>query len=275
MSENIAPFLRHIQAVIFDWSGTTVDFGSCAPTAVFRRLFESHQIAITDEQIRAPMGLMKKDHLRTLLALPEIARQWQERYSHELAEEDVHNLYHEFLPMQLDCIRTYSHPIPGVLPLAAELHRQGIKIGSTTGYTRAMMEVLVPAAQKHGYIPDTWVCPDDVSAGRPYPWMCYLNAIRLEVFPLSNYVKIGDTLTDIQEGLNAGMWTIGLALSGNMLGIPEEEFKARSPEALQPLRQTIAARFVQAGAHAVCDGAWDCLPALSLIDSRIAEGQKP
>ncbi len=267
--------LRNIQAVIFDWAGTSVDFGSCAPTAVFRRLFEKRSIAIRDEQIRAPMGLMKKDHLRALLVLPEITEQWQQRFGHPAGDEDLETLYNEFVPLQIECIRDYAQPIPGTLPLTAELRRQGIKIGSTTGYTRAMMDVLVPAAQAFGYAPDTWVCPDDVPAGRPYPWMCFLNAIRLEVYPLDTIVKIGDTLTDIQEGLNAGMWTIGLALSGNMLGLSEQEFKTQSPEALQPLRQEIADRFVKAGAHIVCEGAWDCLPALNLIDARIAEGQKP
>lgn len=275
MSETKTVPLRNIQGVIFDWAGTSVDFGSCAPTAVFRRLFEKRAIAIRDEQIRAPMGLPKREHLRALLALPEISGQWRERYGHPAAEEDLETLYREFVPLQIECIRDYARPIPGALPLTAELRRQGIKIGSTTGYTRAMMEVLAPAAQAHGYAPDTWVCPDDVPAGRPYPWMAYLNAIRLEVFPLHTIVKIGDTLTDIQEGLNAGMWTIGLALSGNMLGMPEKEYLAQSPETLQPLRQAIAERFVQAGAHVVCDGAWDCLPALNLIDARIAEGHRP
>lgn len=275
MNESIAPTLEHIQAVILDWAGTTVDFGSIAPTAVFRRLFEGRGIAITDEQIRGPMGLMKKEHLRALLDLPQISQQWQARFGHPAAQSDLESLFQDFVPLQKECIRSYARPIPGTLPLAAELRRQGIKIGSTTGYTRAMMDVLAPTTEAFGYAPDTWVCPDDVPAGRPYPWMCYVNAMRLEVFPLHTFVKIGDTLTDIQEGLNAGMWTIGLAFSGNMLGMSEEEYKSQSPDTLQTLRKAIVARFVQAGAHLVCEGPWDCLPALALIDARIGQGQKP
>jgi phosphonoacetaldehyde hydrolase len=50
----------------------------------------------------------------------------------------------------------------------------GIAIGSTTGYTAEMMQVLLPIAKESGYSPDSIVCPDDVDKiGRPYPYMLW------------------------------------------------------------------------------------------------------
>ena len=91
-------------------------------------------------------------------------------------------------------ITTHADPIPGLLPFVDGLRKRHIKIGSCTGYTAPMMAVLVPEAAKRGYSPDCAVCSSDVPAGRPFPWMCYQNAIRLQVFPLESMVKIGDTI---------------------------------------------------------------------------------
>ena len=103
--------------------------------------------------------------------------------------------------------------------------KRNLKIGSTTGYTGEMMDLLLAEAAKRGYEPDSTVCATDVPAARPAPWMCLENAKRLGVYPMESVVKIGDTLPDVEEGLNAGMWTIGLAKTGNEIGLSEHEIK--------------------------------------------------
>jgi len=264
-----------IKGVILDWAGTTVDFGSFAPTAVFIRLFKSHGVAIEIEHARRPMGLMKKDHLRAIFAIPEVSQEWLESHGRTYSDEDVDALFKEFIPMQIDCLKDYSGVIPGVVSTISAFHSMGIQVGSTTGYTREMMEVLVPASKQNGYEPDTWVSADDTPAGRPYPWMCYQNAMKLRIFPMEAMVKIGDTLADIEEGLNAGMWTIGLSLSGNMLGLTEEGYRLLTAEEVQRKRQSIATRLYEAGAHYVVDGLWDAMPAIQDIQRRLASGEKP
>lgn len=264
-----------IKGVILDWAGTTVDFGSFAPTAVFLRLFKNHGVTIQVEHARRPMGLMKKDHLRAIFAIPEVSLSWLEIHGKPYSDEDVDALFKEFVPMQINCLKDYAGVIPGVVPAIAEFRRMGIKVGSTTGYTREMMDVLVPASRESGYEPDAWVSADDTPAGRPYPWMCYQNAMKLGIFPMAAMVKIGDTLADIEEGLNAGMWTIGLSLSGNLLGLTEEEYQRLSKAELQQKRQTIAPRLYEAGAHYVVDGLWDCLPVLEDIQRHLSNGDKP
>ncbi len=264
-----------LKALILDWAGTVVDYGSFAPTSVFMRLFEHQNVAITPEDARSGMGLMKKDHLRTILARPSVAAAWQAAHGAPASEADIDNLFNNFVPLQLAVLKNYAEPIPGVLDTLKTVHQQGLKIGSTTGYIRSMMDVLAPEAARRGYAPDCIVCPDEVPAGRPYPWMCYQNAMRLGIYPMQAMVKIGDSLADIEEGLNAGMWTVGLALSGNMLGLSAAEVATLSGDVLDARRQAISVQMIQTGAHYVIDGLWDCLRVIEDINTRLAAGERP
>jgi phosphonoacetaldehyde hydrolase len=264
-----------LKAVILDWAGTAVDYGSFAPTAVFLRLFESRNVKITPEDARSGMGLMKKDHLRTILARPQVAEAWVAAHGTSASEADIDDLFNNFVPMQIAVLKEFAEPIPGLLDVVQELRERSMKIGTTTGYLRSMMEILAPKAKENGYEPDCIVCPDEVPAGRPYPWMSYENAIRLGVYPMQAIVKVGDTLPDIEEGLNAGMWTVGLALTGNLLGLNELEVNALSPEEKEAAREKIGAQLYQAGAHYVIDGIWDLPDVLDDIEFRLAQGQHP
>jgi len=264
-----------VKAIILDWAGTAVDYGSFAPTAVFLRLFESQNVQITPEDARSGMGLMKKDHLRTILKRPSVAEAWKSAHGASASEEDIENLFNNFVPMQLAVLKEYAQPIPGLLDVIGQLRDQGIKIGSTTGYIRSMMNILAPEARKNGYEPDCIVCPDEVPAGRPYPWMCYQNASQLGVYPMSAMIKVGDTLPDIEEGLNAGMWTVGLSLTGNLLGLNEEEVNGLSQEEKDKARRNSEGQLYQAGAHYVIDGIWDLPEALDHIADRLARGEHP
>ena len=169
----------------------------------------------------------------------------------------------------------YADPIPGLLAVVETLRRRGIKIGSTTGYLSSMMAVLAPEAARRGYTPDCIVCPDEVFAGRPYPWMCYQNAIHLGVYPNDVIVKVGDTLLDIEEGLNTGMWAVGLALTGNLLGLHEAEVNALTTEERQAAREQIAEQMYRVGAHVVVDGIWKLPLALERIEYWLSQGERP
>jgi len=264
-----------IKAVVLDWAGTAVDYGSFAPTAVFLRLFERCHVTITSADARSGMGLMKKDHLRTILARPSVAEDWQTVHGKPASEEDVNDLFNDFVPMQLAVLKQYAQPIPGLLNVVENLRKRGVKIGSTTGYIRSMMDVLAPEAAKNGYEPDCIVCPDEVSNGRPFPWMCYQNAMKLGVYPMRAMAKVGDTIPDIEEGLNAGMWTVGLSLTGNLLGLSEEEVNALSSKERTEICHQIEAQLYRAGAHIVIDGIWDLPDALNEIENRILAGESP
>jgi phosphonoacetaldehyde hydrolase len=230
-------------------------------------------VNISPEDARSGMGLMKKDHLRTILARPAVIDTWQAVHGAAPTEADINDLFEHFVPLQLNVLKDYAEPIPGLLGTLKDLRQRGLKIGSTTGYIRSMMDILAPEAARRGYQPDCIVCPDEVPAGRPYPWMCYQNAIQLGIFPMAAMVKVGDTITDIEEGLNAGMWTVGITMTGNLVGLSNAEVESLSLEKQSEIRKRTETQLYNAGAHFVVDGIWDLPAVLDKIQARRTQGE--
>lgn len=262
-------------AVLLDWAGTTVDYGCMAPVAVFQDVFAARRVPITLTEARAPMGMYKRDHIQAIARMPAVAARWQEQHGDLPSETDIDSMFADATPMQVEAIKRHANVIPGVVETIATYRAQGLKIASCTGYTRPMMATLLPLAEAQGYAPDIVVCPDEVPAGRPAPWMAFSSAMRLGVYPMEAWVKIGDTVMDIEEGLNAGMWTIGLARTGNELGLSETEAAALSPEELEAHLNPIRRKLYAAGAHYVADSLADTLPVLEAINVHMANGEKP
>ena len=264
-----------VRLCVFDWAGTTVDYGCMAPAGAFRELFQRHGVEATVAQARGPMGMHKRDHIATMLAMPELAGQWARAHGAPHTDADIEALFQEFIPMQLEALPPYCKLIPGVAEVAAALRAQGIKLGGTTGYNEAMMNLCAEAAAKEGYTPDVSIAGSMVPAGRPAPWMAVSVAMALNVYPFEAVVKIGDTVTDIEEGLNAGMWTIGVTRTGNEVGLSQEEAEAMHPEQLDALVRAAETKLLQAGAHYVCDGVADILPVIEEINLRLSQGERP
>ena len=270
-----SPYTGPVQAVVLDWAGTAVDYGCTGPTAVFVRVFEEFGIRVSNADARQFMGLEKKEHIRSMCGLPEIVRQWEAKHGRAPGESDVEEIYAQTEPMMGAAIAAHARPIGGLLPFVEDMRRRLIKVGSCTGYTAPMVKILTTEAAKMNYAPDCVICSSDVPAGRPYPWMCYRNAIELQVYPFEAMIKIGDTISDIEEGRNAGMWTVGLTQSGNELGLTEDEVNALAPDDRNRRLHAIAKRFREAGAHYAVKGIWDCLPVVDDIGRRLQNGEHP
>ncbi|MCG8619196.1 MAG: phosphonoacetaldehyde hydrolase [Desulfobacterales bacterium] len=265
----------NIQAVVLDWAGTAVDFGCMGPAAVFEAVFAEQGIHVTGQEARQFMGVEKKDHIRKMCALESVSTAWNEKFGRLPTDEDVDMLYGRTASLMVGAISKHADVIPGVIETMDIIRDMGIKIGSSTGYVQEMMDVLVPLARENGYAPDAVFCSSDVPAGRPYPWMCYLNAIELGVYPMEAMVKIGDTIADIEEGLNAGMWTVGIVKTGNEMGLSREELEALDPAEVERRTRAIRFRFEQAGAHYILDRTADVVPVIEEINSRLAAGEQP
>ena len=259
---------------MLDWAGTAVDHGSVAPVIALQTLFAQHGISLSMEDARRDMGLLKRDHIRAILGLPGIRAQWTADTGREPGEADVHALFAEFGPLQMEIIAQHSTLIPGVVETVNEWQSRGLRIGSTTGYTRSMLEPVLAQAAREGYCPDASVCPDEVSAGRPAPWMLMKNAQLLDVYPPCACVKIGDTVIDIEEGKNAGMWTIGLTRTGNLIGLDREQWE-QLPETEQEVRLSRAKKtLLEAGADFVAEDLASCGEALAAIEKHLRNGER-
>jgi len=240
-----------IKAIILDWAGTTVDFGSRAPTQIFLEIFQRRGLEITIAEARGPMGRAKHEHIEMVASLPRVTEAWRELYGQPPTDDDFLSMYEDFLPLQKEILAEGSNVIPGISEAMRELRGMGLKIGSSTGYTRELMDVVVPLASAQGYEPDAVVCADEVTAGRPAPWMNLRNAELLNVYPLNSILVVDDTVVGIEAGFHAGMKTVGVTMTGNELGLSLEEVQQMSPEELHARLQLIEQRFLNAGADYV------------------------
>lgn len=264
-----------LKAVVFDWAGTVVDFGSRAPMGVFVKAYAEFGVDISVAEARGPMGLAKRDHIAALMAMPRISAAWAARHGHAPGEADIDSVYEVFMPMNVAVAADFSDMIPGAVDTVRELRRRGLKIGSTTGYTREIMAKVLPRAAAAGYEPDNLVCAGDLAEGRPSPLMMYRTMADLGVYPPSAIVKVDDTTPGIEEGLAAGTWTVGITASGNEVGLSLEEWLAL-PAADRRTRADRAGEVLRrAGAHYLIDTVAELAPVIDQIEHRMAAGERP
>lgn len=268
--------LSPLQAVIFDWAGTLVDFGSLAPTQIFVEAFATFGISITLEQARGPMGLSKWDHIHQLLQEPSIAAQWSSMFGRAPSDADVDAIYARFMPMQIAKVGEFSAPIDGAVQVLQWLRANRLKVGSCSGYPREVLNQLLPQAAKAGIAPDHVVAGDELTAGgRPGPYMALANVLALGISDVRACVKVDDTVPGIEEGLNAGMWTIGLSLSGNEVGYSKEEYSAADSVDVEAKIAVAEAKLKKAGSHYVMRTISDLPAVLAKIAERMRRGELP
>ena len=249
--------MKRIECVIFDWAGTVVDYGCFAPVAAFIESFNAIDVPVSAAETRAYMGLTKLEEIRALFNLEHVRCEFREKFGRDYNEEDVQGRYKDFQQILYNTLGQYASPLPGVVETVGQLRKQGIKIGSTTGYTRKMMDIVIPAAEKQGYKTDHCVTSDNLPGGRPNPYMIYQNMIDLAVPSVDYVVKCGDTIADIREGVNAKVKSVGIILGSNEMGLTLEEIQALPAEALKQRMDEVRRRMLDAGADAVLDSITD------------------
>lgn len=261
--------MKKIECVIMDWAGTVIDYGCFAPVAAFVKSFQAIGIDITAEEARRPMGLTKIDHIRALFEMERIGQLFAEKYGRPFNEKDVNERYADFQKLLFATLTEYTDPIPGVVDTIDQLRKMGLKIGSTTGYTEEMMQTVVPAAAAKGYVTDFYATSDGLPGGRPFPYMIYKNLCRLAVPSRHSVVKCGDTIADIKEGVSAGVWSVGVVLGSNEMGLTEEETKALPERALKDKMAEVRHRMYAAGADYVIDTMTELPALIAAINERM------
>ncbi len=267
--------LHFLRAIIFDWAGTVIDFGSCAPAAVFQRVFHDRGIEITIEQAREPMGMAKREHIAAIANMTPVKQAWIKRMGRDFNDADIDAIYQEFLPLQKKILSDYSALIPGAADAVAYCRSVGLKIGSTTGYTRELMEVVSAAARMQGYEPDCVLCAEDAPRGRPAPYLIFEAAKRMDVYPTWSMIKVDDTPVGIEAGRNAGCWTVGVTRSGNCVGRTEKELSQLSESEVKSLCHFAANTLKAAGAHYIIETVAEIPALLHRIEQEARNGMLP
>lgn len=266
-----------IRAVILDWAGTVVDFGSRAPMAAFQQAFSELGVAITVDDARGPMGMAKRDHIRLVGTAPHTNAAWRAKHGHDFGEADIDAIFEIFEPLNVAAVERPEHStlIAGAKAALDWCAARGIRIGSTTGYTRPIMERLAPIAARQGFLPEVMVCAGDLPAGRPAPLQMWWAMATMGIWPASDVVKCDDTPPGIGEARNAGCWAVGFALSGNIAGLSEDEMSRTSAVEREVLRERATKELLAAGAHLVVDSIADLPQAITEIEARQARGEAP
>ena len=266
--------MNKIEGVILDWAGTTVDYGCFAPVNVFLEIFKDMGVEVTMEEARIPMGMLKRDHIKAMLQMTRIDKMWQEKFGREFNENDVEDLYSKFEPLLMESLSAYTEPLPEVINTMKILRDMGLKIGSTTGYTDSMMAVVTESAKDKGYAPDLWITPDATNSfGRPYPYMIFRNIEMLEISATWKTIKVGDTLSDIREGVNAGVWSVGSIIGSSEMALSYEEFTSLSEKDKSDIIQTTRDSFLKAGADFTIETMKELPALIEHINGLIAEGK--
>ena len=249
----------NIKAVIFDWAGTTIDYGCFAPIKGFVDGYRSIGIEITNEMARKPMGLLKIDHTRAIAAmLPE-----------PISEEQILRAYEKFEETLFANIELHCDIKEHVIETVDALRAQGIKIGSTTGYTSQMMKPVLKKVADAGYAPDFWISPDMTAKGRPYPYMIWENLKAFGISEPREAIKVGDTTADIEEGKNANCWTVGVIMGSSELGFSRDEVAALSKDELEEHKKRVRASYYKAGADYIIDDMDELLDVVADINRKL------
>jgi phosphonoacetaldehyde hydrolase len=266
-----------VKGLVLDWSGTTADAYVLAPAVVFVDVFKKHGVEISMPEARGPMGLRKDLHIKALTETPAIRDRWKGVHGTDPDQGSVDAMFADFVPMQLECLRRYTTLLPHVAEVTQKLQKEGIKIGSSTGFLRSMVDILEEDARKQGYTPDASVAGDEVAHGaRPKPFMVYKNLDMMDIHPIQSVVKVDDTVSGVGEALEAGCWGVGIARYSNYMDVDSFEHEKTLSEAeiqrrLAFTRETLA----KAGAHYVID-TFDQLPeVIDDVNERLARGERP
>jgi phosphonoacetaldehyde hydrolase len=266
--------MSEIVAVVFDWAGTMIDFGCLAPVKALQSAFAAEGVAVTEAQTRKDMGRAKRDHVAALLGDADVREAWSARHGAPPATTDIDRIYAALEPLMTAEAARHTVLIPGAAEIAAWLRARGIKIGSGTGYTREMMAAILPRAAEQGYAPDAVVCAGETKLGRPSPLPMWKVLVDLAAYPAWRCVKIDDAIVGIEEGRAAGAWTIGVAASGNEIGLSLEAWQAL-PEGKRRKHVSAAEQaLLDAGADYVMTTIADAKDVLLDIERRIA-GDRP
>jgi len=267
-----------VKGVIFDLSGTIIDHGCFGHINPFIETFKSRHIIITENDIRKDTGLSLTHHITALCKTKKVKKPWLEKYGKQITIDDINEIKSEIEEKMIANIDQHHNVINKVVKTLKVIRDLGIKVVLTTEYNLNIADLLFYKIKKAGGKADAFISLSDIpniDEARPYPWMCYRALLELKEYPLCSFVKVGDTFYDIQEGINAGMWTVGVAKTGNLLGMTEKTLKEKGQKKIEKRVNKIYHIMKTAGANYVVDSVHDIVWVIDEINNYLKKGSSP
>jgi 2-aminoethylphosphonate--pyruvate transaminase/phosphonoacetaldehyde hydrolase len=261
-----------IEAIILDWAGTTVDYGSRAPIIAFKNAFAHYGVALSEASIRQDIGIDKKSHVRKILQQPEIANNWEAAHPTIPLATATDEVYRQFQHEITQVLSETAQLKSGMTELIQFANDHHIQLATTTGYTQAMLDQLLPLAAEQGYQPLVNITSEQTNhVGRPQPAMVELAMQKLNVTDPAHVIKVGDTINDVLEGKNAGVISVGVVEGGNLIGLSQSEFEQLQIEDRDRYQMKAAAILTEAGADEIVMNIADLIPLIESIDDHQRE----
>lgn len=195
-----------IRLVVFDMAGTTVEEGGAVYQAIAAAVGSHLDREVPDEELSRWTGAEKREAIAGLLQSLDGAA----------PDDVVEELFADFSARLDDAyLAEPPSPIPGVADLFSTLRRSGIRVALTTGFTdRVARGILDGLGWTVGTDVDALVTAEQVGAGRPSPLMIQRAMELTDTTDPDEVVVVGDTLRDLQAGMNAGARAVVGVLTG-------------------------------------------------------------
>lgn len=273
-----------VENIILDFSGTCVDSFTLAPAIAFVEVFKKYNINICiKEAVKKPMGLYKFDHIKYILNMEDVKRQWFKEYNRETTDNDLNNIYKDFIKLQIEVLPNYCKPLPKVVETMNILRKNNIKFGGCSGFSREMINTILKNTSDKGLFFESTFLADDINdekkiflGGRPYPFMIYQNLFNLENKNISQCIKVDDSAVGIEEGLAANCWTVGISNYSNYINVNSvEEFSQMSELEKKERKEYSKKKLIESGCHYVIGEFDELIYVVDDINNRLENGERP
>lgn len=168
-------------------------------------------------------------------------------------------------------VAEHAEVTPGALDSLRSLQHQQIPCAWLDELPPALSHSLAAA------LPE-WIKPSQHLATNipwPAPNACWQALMALNVERLDGCVLVSGEPRLLQSGLNAGLWTIGLASCGSLCGLAPNEWHALSQKEREHLRGKATLHLFSLGVHSVIDHLGELDTCLADISLRRLKGEKP
>lgn len=214
--------MKKLELVVFDLVGTTIQDRGEVPDALQGALLE-HGLELSANHLKHLRGLSKRELVARLLGENVQA-------AHQGLEAKADAVYESFLTKLMGTIESGSvQALEGSAETFAWLRAHRVKVVLSTGFNRRITDLLLDQPSWSSGLIDASVCLDDVSQGRPAPYLIFRAMENAGVASVHRVAAVGDTVSDLQAAHNAGVAQAIGVLSGDQ---GREELSAEPHTAL-------------------------------------------